>query len=68
LVKNLIKENLNIKVQIYFLNIFYLFFFIFIANITGLIPLSFTPTSSFILAFFLAGMHFIGSFFIGLYT
>ncbi len=65
LVKTFVKENLNIKIQIFFLNIFYLFMFIFFANLLGLIPFSFTVTSSFVVTFFLAGMHFIGSFFIG---
>jgi len=40
--------------------LFYLFITIFLSNLIGLIPYSFTPTSSFIMTFFLALGHFIG--------
>jgi len=60
LVKTITKENLHIKRHQYFLMLFYLFITIFLSNLIGLIPYSFTPTSSFIMTFFLALGHFIG--------
>lgn len=59
LVKNIMRENLIIKRNVYFTIVFYLFFVIVFANLIGMIPYSFTVTSSFIVTFFLASMHFI---------
>jgi len=66
LVKTIAKENLHLHRQQYFLMLFYLFITIFLSNLIGLIPYSFTPTSSFIMTFFLALGHFIGINFIAL--
>jgi len=66
LVKNIIKSNTLLKRYQYFSILFYLFIFIFISNIMGLIPFSFTLTSSFIITFFLALTHFIGINILGL--
>ena len=59
LVRAIVKENLYIKRQQYFAVLFYLFLSILLANLVGMIPFSFTITSSFIVTFFLALMHFI---------
>ncbi len=60
LVKTIAKENLHLRRHQYFLMLFYLFLTIFLSNLVGLIPYSFTPTSSFMMTFFLALGHFIG--------
>jgi ATP synthase subunit 6 len=60
LVKGILKSNINLKRSQYFSILFFLFTFIFLANLTGLIPYSFTATSSFVITFFLASTHFIG--------
>ncbi len=60
LVKTIAKENLHLKRHQYFLMLFYLFITIFLSNLIGLIPYLFTPTSLFIMTFFLALGHFIG--------
>jgi F-type H+-transporting ATPase subunit a len=59
LVASIVKENLYIQKQQYFTVLFFLFFTILFANLAGMIPYSFTITSSFIVTFFLALMHFI---------
>jgi len=56
----LVKENLYIRKQQYFTVLFYLFFTLLLANLVGMIPFSFTITSSFVVTFFLAAAHFIG--------
>jgi len=66
LVKSIIKSNTNLKRYQYFPVLFYLFLFILVANLIGLIPYSFTITSSFVITFFIALMHFIGINIIGL--
>jgi ATP synthase subunit 6 len=60
LVRGVVKENLYIRKQQYFSVIFYLFLTILLANLAGMIPFSFTITSSFVVTFFLAATHFIG--------
>lgn len=60
LVCSMVKENLYIRKQQYFSVLFYLFFTVLIANLVGMIPYSFTITSSFVVTFFLALMHFVG--------
>lgn len=60
MVRNIIKNNTSLKRYQYFSTLFFLFLFILIANLVGLIPYSFTITSSFIVTFFLALSHFIG--------
>jgi F-type H+-transporting ATPase subunit a len=66
LIKNIVRENLTIKKNMYFTVLFYLFFIILLSNLVGMIPYSFTVTSSFIVTFFLASMHFIGINLIGI--
>lgn len=60
LVQAMVKENLYIKKQQYFAVLFYLFMTILLANLIGLLPFSFTVTSSFVFTFFLSLLHFIG--------
>jgi F-type H+-transporting ATPase subunit a len=67
LVSSIIKSNLSLKRKQYFSTLFFLFLFILIANMLGLIPYTFTITSSFIITFFLALSHFIGINIIGFY-
>lgn len=60
LVRSMVKENLYIRKQQYFAVIFYLFLTLLFANLVGLIPFSFTVTSSFVFTFFISLMHFSG--------
>lgn len=60
LIRSMVKENLYIKKQQYFAVLFYLFATLLLANLFGLLPYSFTLTSSFILTFFLSLLHFVG--------
>jgi F-type H+-transporting ATPase subunit a len=55
----MVKENLYVRKQQYFTVLFYLFLTLLIANMVGMIPYSFTVTSSFIVTFFLAMTHFV---------
>ena len=57
--RSIVKENLYIRKQQYFVGLFYLFFTILLANLFGMVPYSFTITSSFIVTFFLAMTHFV---------
>jgi F-type H+-transporting ATPase subunit a len=59
-VRAMVKENLYIRKQQYFAVLFYLFLTILLANLVGLLPYSFTITSSFIFTLFLSLGHFIG--------
>ena len=59
LVVTVVKENLYIKKQQYFTVIFYLFMTLLLANLIGLLPYSFTVTSSFIFTLFISLSHFI---------
>lgn len=67
LVKSILLSNIAIKRQQYFTTLLFLFVFILISNIMGLIPYSFTITSSFVITFFLALTHFIGINIIGFF-
>jgi F0F1-type ATP synthase membrane subunit a len=60
LVQSMVKENLFIKKQQYFSVLFYLFITLLLANLIGLLPYSFTVTSSFIVTLFISMMHFAG--------
>ena len=60
LLQSMVKENLYIKKQQYFSVLFYLFLTLLLANLIGLLPYSFTVTSSFIVTLFLSLMHFVG--------
>jgi F-type H+-transporting ATPase subunit a len=60
LVRSVVRENLYVRKQRYFNVILYLFLMLLFANIVGMIPYSFTVTSSFVVTFFIALGHFIG--------
>lgn len=60
LVRSMVKENLTIRKQQYFAPLFYLFLTILFSNLLGLLPYSFTATSSFVITFFLALSFFAG--------
>jgi F-type H+-transporting ATPase subunit a len=60
LVQSMVKENLYIRKQQYFAVLFYLFMTLLFANLIGLLPYSFTVTSSFVVTLFISLMHFIG--------
>jgi len=60
LVQSMVKENLYIKKQQYFSVLFYLFTTLLFANLVGLLPYSFTITSSFIVTLFISLTHFVG--------
>jgi len=59
LVRSMVRENLYVRKQQYFTVLFYLFFTLLIANLVGMVPYSFTITSSFIVTFFIALTHFV---------
>jgi len=59
LVRSMVRENLYVAKQQYFTVLFYLFFTLLLANLVGMVPYSFTITSSFIVTFFLALTHFL---------
>lgn len=59
LVRSMARENLYVRKQQYFTVLFYLFFTLLIANLVGMVPYSFTITSSFVVTFFIAMMHFV---------
>lgn len=67
LVKSIVVSNTSLKRQQYFTILFFLFIFILVSNIVGLIPYSFTTTSSFVITFFLALSHFTGINIIGFF-
>lgn len=60
LVQSMVKENLYIRKQQYFAVLFYLFATLLLANLIGLLPYSFTVTSSFVVTLFISLLHFIG--------
>ena len=60
LVKSIVRSNTSLQRNQYFSLIFFLFCYILTANMVGLIPYSFTVTSSFVITFFLALSYFIG--------
>ena len=68
LVKSIVKSNTSLKRNQYFSILFYLFIFILVSNLVGLIPYSFTTTSSFVITFFLALAYFIGINIIGIFA
>jgi len=67
LIVAVVRENLFIKKQQYFTVIFYLFLTLLLANLIGLLPYSFTVTSSFIFTLFLSLIHFLAINGIGVY-
>ena len=67
LVKSIVKSNTSLKRNQYFSILFFLFIFILVSNLVGLVPYSFTSTSSFVITFFLALSYFIGINIIGIF-
>lgn len=67
-VKGIMQDNLHIKKKFIFFYVCFIFLFIFLCNIVGMIPYSFTVTSSLIVTFFMAAMFFGGSNIIGIFT
>jgi len=64
---NLAESNIRLSKQVYFPILFYLFMLILVSNLVGMIPFSYTVTSSFIFTFYLALALFIGINLIGIY-
>lgn len=60
LVRGMAKENIYMRSQQYFSILFFLFVTLLLANLVGLLPYSFTITSSFVVTFFIALTHFAG--------
>jgi F0F1-type ATP synthase membrane subunit a len=60
LVRSIVRENLYIHKQRYFNVVLYLFLTLLLANLVGMLPYSFTVTSSFVVTLFLSLGHFIG--------
>jgi F-type H+-transporting ATPase subunit a len=65
---NMVIDNIGAKSQKYFSIIFTLFTFLLVANLSGMIPYSFTITSHIIITFWLALSIFIGVTIIGIRT
>lgn len=59
-IANMLQENVGSAGRQYFPFIFTLFLFILFANVLGMIPYSFTPTSHIIVTFAMAAVVFIG--------
>ena len=57
---DIIKKNLNLKVMVFFPIIYLTFLFILLANLVGMVPYSFTITSSAGITFFFSVTFFIG--------
>ena len=64
---NLAESNIRLSKQVYFPLLFYIFMLIIVSNLVGMIPFSYTVTSSFIFTFYLALALFIGINLIGVY-
>lgn len=63
--KEIFKENVNIKKPYLFPYVFFIFLIILISNLLGLVPFSFTVTSSIIFTFFFSLSSFININFTG---
>jgi ATP synthase subunit 6 len=59
-VKTIVKENISLSGQKHFLIIYYTFLFLLFCNMIGMVPYSFTLSSSFTVTFFLSLGFFIG--------
>jgi ATP synthase subunit 6 len=62
---SLLKENLNLKIVVFFPVIYLTFLCLLLANLIGMIPFSFTITSSAAMSFFLSATFFFGVTFVG---
>ena len=58
-IKGIFKENVNLSVPYFFSYIYFIFLIIFFSNLLGLVPFSFTITSSIIFTFFFSVSAFI---------
>jgi ATP synthase subunit 6 len=67
IVKSVLKANTSLLRKEYFSVLYYLFLFILFSNMFGLVPYTFTLTSSFIVTFFFASTHFVGINVVGVY-
>ena len=67
LVKNMFSENILLKRSAYFPAFFSLFFYVLFINFSGLMPISYTGTSSFFVIFFMSVSYFLGLNLIGAY-
>jgi F-type H+-transporting ATPase subunit a len=62
------KSNVHIKKKYMFFLIFLIFLYILFCNSIGLIPYTFTITSSLVVTFFVSAMFFLGVNIIGIFT
>jgi len=67
IVGSVLKSNTSLERNEYLSILYFLFLFIFTCNVFGLMPYTFTLTSSFMVTIFLAATHFIGINIIGAY-
>jgi F0F1-type ATP synthase membrane subunit a len=67
IIGSVLKSNTSLARNEYLSILYFLFLFIFTCNVFGLMPYTFTLTSSFVVTFFLASSHFIGINIIGAY-
>jgi ATP synthase subunit 6 len=67
-IKTIVKENVALVAQKYFPIIYYIFLFLLFCNMLGMVPYSFTITSSFTVTLFLSLGFFIGVNIIGCLT
>lgn len=65
-IKTIVIENVSLTAQKHFPLIYYIFLFLFFCNFLGMVPYSFTVTSSFAVTLFLSLGFFIGVNVIGL--
>jgi len=63
----LAESNIRLTKQVYFPILYYVFWLILISNLVGLIPYSYTVTSSFVWTFYLSLALFIGVNLLGIY-
>ena len=61
------EENVILKKKPFILIVFFLFLFLLISNLIGMIPFSYTVTSSLVLTFFLSFSFFLGINLLGFY-
>jgi len=67
IIGSVLKSNTSLERNEYLSILYFLFLFIFTCNVFGLMPYTFTLTSSFMVTIFLAATHFIGINIIGAY-
>src|SRR5260370_4443 len=67
MIANLAESNIRLSKQVYFPILFYIFMLILVSNLVGMIPFSYTVTSSFVFTFYIALALFTGINLIGIY-